>query len=224
MSAEADYNQYDLHIHSLYSSCSSNKPAVILKTAKKLGLNGIAVTDHNSIEGSIKTKKLNKDRDFEVIIAEEVRTNAGDILAYYLNEQINSRDITEVLDNIRSQGGIACIAHPFSTGIGTRPKFKPTKEIIRKLDAIEAFNAKALFLSENRKAELLGKKLNLACIAGSDAHFSWEIGHGITLSKSGLVKDIRNKKTLIQGKLNSPFGKLFSGILMIDHKVRKLLK
>ena len=73
--------KYDLHVHTNYSKCSNMKLEVLLKTAKKRGLNGIAVTAHNTIEGALKAKKLNKDRNFEVIVGEEVSTAQGDVLA-----------------------------------------------------------------------------------------------------------------------------------------------
>ena len=80
--------KYDLHMHTHYSKCSNLKPEILLKIAKKRGLNGIAITDHNVVEGALKVKKLNKDKDFEVIVGEEISTDAGEVLAYYLNKEI----------------------------------------------------------------------------------------------------------------------------------------
>ena len=53
--------KYDLHMHTCYSKCSNLRPEILLKTAKERGLNGIAVTDHNKIEGALKIKGLNKE-------------------------------------------------------------------------------------------------------------------------------------------------------------------
>jgi len=105
--------KYDLHIHTNYSLCSNLKPEIVLKVAKKKGFDGIAVVDHNEIKGALKVKKLNRDKDFEVVVSSEVKTNKGDVLAYYINKQIKSRDLFEVLDEIKQQGGLAVIAHPY---------------------------------------------------------------------------------------------------------------
>ena len=61
--------KYDLHVHTKYSvKCGYMEPAELLKVTKKRGLNGIAVCDHNTIEGALLAKKLNKDKNFEVIV------------------------------------------------------------------------------------------------------------------------------------------------------------
>ena len=80
--------KYDLHTHTNYSKCSNLKPEILLKIAKKRGLNGLAVTDHHKIKGALKVSKLNRDKNFEVIIGEEVTTDFGEVLAYYINKEI----------------------------------------------------------------------------------------------------------------------------------------
>ena len=82
--------KYDLHIHTKYSPCSNLDPNLILKIAKKLKLDGIAITDHNNMKGAIKTYKLNRNKDFEVIKATELKTNKSEIIALYLNKEIKS--------------------------------------------------------------------------------------------------------------------------------------
>ena len=81
----------DLHIHSKYSFDSLLSPKTILKVAKKKGLTGIAVTDHNTIRGGLEVKEINKDRDFTVIVGSEVQTEIGDIIGLYLSDEIKSR-------------------------------------------------------------------------------------------------------------------------------------
>ena len=41
--------KYDLHIHLKYSSDGVLDPEKIVKIAAKRGLNGVAITDHNTI-------------------------------------------------------------------------------------------------------------------------------------------------------------------------------
>ncbi|MBW2977454.1 PHP domain-containing protein [Candidatus Woesearchaeota archaeon] len=191
--------KYDLHIHTKYSPCSTLKPHILLKPAIKKGLDGIAVADHNTIKGSLAVKKLNKNKDFEVIVGEEIKTDKGEILAYYLTEEIEPGNFEEVLEKIKQQNALAVIAHPFTVGI-TRKKTKINfSKIKNKIDGIETFNARNIFNHSNKKAELLAKKLNLAQIAGSDAHFAFEIQRAVTIFDGALRKAIKNKNTRTQG-------------------------
>ncbi|MGZ4938023.1 MAG: PHP domain-containing protein, partial [Halobacteriota archaeon] len=127
----------DLHIHSKYSGDSVIEPMTILKIAKKLRLNGIAVTDHLTIKGGIEARKLNTDPDFLVIVGSEIETdNREDIVGLFLTEDIMSRGAREVIEEIRAQGGIAFWAHPFRAG-----KNLLRADLIKRVDLIEGFNS-----------------------------------------------------------------------------------
>ena len=111
--------KYDLHTHTCYSKCSNMKPDVLLNAAKKRGLNGIAVTDHNTIKGALEVKKLNKDKDFEVIVGEEISTTAGDVLAHYINKPIKSTNFFELFDHLASSiAKMSKVLIKLSTDIG----------------------------------------------------------------------------------------------------------
>ena len=199
--------KYDLHVHTNYSKCSNMKLEVLLKTAKKRGLNGIAVTDHNTIEGALKAKKLNKDRNFEVIVGEEVSTAQGDVLAYYIKKPIKSTDFFQMADEVKKQNGLIVIPHPFRTALAAGHKFKlPFKAIKNKIDAIEVFNARTL-PGDNEKANNAADKLNIAKTGGSDSHFKFEVATAYTLFEGNLRKALKNKKTKVNGTtLYGPFG------------------
>jgi len=187
---------YDLHIHSKYSACSNLKLKIILKFAKKRKLDGIAVTDHNTMKGALQLKKLNKDKNFEVVLGEEIMTDNGEILAYYIQEEIKPGRFEDVIDKIREQDSLAAIAHPFTFIRKIKLKKPPSK----KIDAVEVFNGRELFPKASRKASLLAKKLKVAKIAGSDAHFFFEIGKGTTLFNDSLRNAILKKKTIVKGR------------------------
>ncbi len=194
--------KYDLHNHTHYSPCSSLKPEILLKLAKRKGMNGIAVTDHNSIKGALKVKKLNKDKDFEVIIGDEVRTNYGDVLTYYLQEEIKSRDLFSVIDEVKAQGGLIAVAHPFRISINPTLRFRyPIEKIKNKIDAVECFNARMLFPCDNKKAQKLAKKLDIAGIGGSDAHFKFDVGRAYTIFDGNLRRAIKQNKTSYEGTI-----------------------
>ncbi len=79
---------FDLHIHSKYSHDSYLSPPQIIKIAEKRGLDGIAITDHNTLKGGIETSKINNKDDFIVIVGSEIKTEYGDVIGLFLNEEI----------------------------------------------------------------------------------------------------------------------------------------
>ena len=199
--------KYDLHIHTHYSRCSNLKPKTILEIAKKKNLDGIAITDHHDIKGALEVKKLNKDKGFEVIVGEEISTNKGDVLLYYLKEKVFETDFYKVVDQAKKQNALIIIPHPFRTTLVHDHKFKlPLKDVKKEVDAIECFNARMMFPWDNKKANEAATKLNMAKTAGSDAHFSFEICTGYTFFNGDLRKAIKDKKTTPAGAIR--FGAL----------------
>ncbi|MCK5282983.1 MAG: PHP domain-containing protein [Nanoarchaeota archaeon] len=215
--------KYDLHIHSCYSPCSINRPEDILKRAKKAGLNGIAITDHGIINGAQKIKRMNKDKGFEVIIGEEVRTDKGDILALYIQEQIKIRNLSEVIDNVKSQDGILIIAHPFRWVPWLRFE-EPIKNVVGKIDGVETFNSRNIGWA-NKKAEKSIDGLDFAEIGASDAHIPIDIGKGYTLAEGNLKDAIKKRQTKAQGTtryaLLSALISTINGRILSPLKVKK---
>jgi len=188
-------------MHTHYSRCSNLKPHTILKLAKKHRLDGIAITDHHETKGALEVKKLNNDKDFEVIIGEEISTNYGDALVYYLNKKINAIDFYEVVDEARKQGALVTIAHPFRTTLIHNHKFQlPLEKIKNKIDAVECFNARNL-PGDNKKANNAADKLSIAKTAGSDSHFFFEIGTACTIFDGDFRTAIRKKATRVDGTI-----------------------
>ena len=183
----------DLHIHSKYSGDSIIEPMTILKTAKKLRLNGIAVTDHLTIKGGVAARKLNTDPDFLVIVGSEIETsNREDIVGLFLTEDIRSRGAEDVIEEIRAQGGIAFWAHPFRAG-----KNLLRADLIKRVDLIEGFNSKTS-ASRNELAQQLAHQYAKPLIGASDAHQASEIGNGRTLVHAPDVNTVRD--ALARGK------------------------
>ena len=206
--------KYDLHIHTNFSKCSRIKPEKLLKIAKERGLKGIAVTDHNTIKGGLAVSELNKDKDFEVIVGAEMKTVDGEILGLYLNEEIKSREMFAIIDEIKQQGGIAIIAHP--TARFRRSLNQPCMELKGRIHGIEAVNSRALPL-ENWKAQKIASKFKFGTTGGSDAHFYYEIGRGYTEFEDDLRHAIKAKSTKVDGSiLYAPIGGVLS-------KLRKMI-
>ena len=189
--------KYDLHIHTHYSACSILGPKTILKVAKRVKLDGIAVVDHNSIKGGVEVKKANKNKDFEVIPSIEVSTDRGHVVGMYVNENIKSREFFSVTEEIKKQGGIVVLAHPFRMMPYLRSKVKGV-DIRKYLDAVECYNARTSYFG-NKGAVRLAEDFGLAKTGGSDAHFSFEIGRSYTLFDGDLRNAIKKRRTKAAG-------------------------
>jgi predicted metal-dependent phosphoesterase TrpH len=185
-----------MHVHSKYSRDGVLEPETIIKTAMMRGLGGVAITDHDTIMGALSAKK-HEPRDFEVITGSEIKTDRGEIIGLFLEKDIVSRKAYEVIKEIKEQEGIVVVPHPFDRLRKTR--FTPKDEDVRLIDCIEVFNSRCLFQKYNEEAMRFAAKHALKTIAGSDAHFEYEVGKaGIELSSED---DGDLKKAILEGKV-----------------------
>lgn len=161
---------FDLHVHSVYSIDSLMDLKTIAKISKKVMLSGLAITDHETIKGALAMSKL-VPTSMITVVGCEISTDVGHIIGLFLNEEIQARDPLEVLDDIRSQGGVSVLAHPTRGSITEDEKFRG---MLNKIDAIEVLSSRAPVPSINTIREL--KALNKILLAGSDAHLPYEIG------------------------------------------------
>lgn len=182
---------YDLHVHSKYSRDSVLSPEKIISVAKKRKLDGVAITDHNTIKGGLATFRLNKSKDFEVIIGAEIKTEYDDIIGLFLNEEIKTRTFAGVVDEIHDQGGLCVLAHPYR-------RYDFPERLVESVDLVEGFNARSL-KNENNRAFTLAQISTKAMTAGSDAHLPFEIGRGRTHVDSDIRKALRQGMTNIGG-------------------------
>jgi predicted metal-dependent phosphoesterase TrpH len=213
----------DLHVHSKYSYDSFSDPKKIIKYSIKKGLNGIAITDHNTIKGSIEASKYVVE-DFVIIPGTEISTEAGHIIGLFLNEEIRTRLFVEVVEEIKSQDGISILAHPF------KRTSEVEEAVIEKVDAIEIFNSRANTLKKldaNLHSEKIAKQYNLPVTAGSDSHFYFEIGRGrvkIDLADITDLEEIKkcilNKKVTVKGIESSPQIEMCSQIVKFIKRKR----
>ena len=146
--------KYDLHSHSKYSSDGILDPQKIIKVAIKKGLDGIAVTDHNTIRGGLEAKEY-ETNEFKVIIGSEVMTNKGEVIGLFLSEEIKSNNFYDVVDEIKAQNGIVVLPHPFDEW---RNASFPVKEDAKYIDNIEIFNSRCVREKYNHNAREFAKK------------------------------------------------------------------
>lgn len=191
--------KYDLHIHTKFSSCSNIEPSLLLKKAKQKGLDGIAVTDHNTIKGAVLTKELNFDKNFEVIIGEEIKTDICEVLAYYLKEEVKPGKFYDVIKEIKKQNAICVIAHPFDLGLLRSPLTEDIDKVSGFIDGLECLNGRVVSSNANKKALLTAKRIGLGVTGGSDAHFLFEVGKCYTVFNKDLREELKNKETVCSG-------------------------
>src|SRR5271169_6419858 len=165
----------DLHVHTTYSQDSLITPKDLIYYAKKRGLNAVAVTDHNQLEGSY---KIAKETDFLIIPGMEVSSADGHIVALNVNELIpRGLSAPETVERIHKVGGVAIACHPYMYFKGCLKG-----NVCDTFDAIEVINARAFpFKRSVKKAEEAAKKLALVRVAGTDSHYGPQIGCAYTI-------------------------------------------
>jgi predicted metal-dependent phosphoesterase TrpH len=192
----------DLHIHSQYSEDGAGTPKEIIKNLKKRGLHGMAITDHNSVEGGLKALKI-APKDFIIIPGVEISTLDGHMIALDIKENIQ-RELTieETVEKINDLGGIPIVPHLFRNMSGI--KEEKLLKIHKKLPAIEVFNSCSVYKS-NLRTSRCAKELKLGGTGGSDSHIPEYAGYGYTivntsdLSKDAVVSEIKKRKTWGEG-------------------------
>jgi predicted metal-dependent phosphoesterase TrpH len=188
----------DLHIHTCYSIDSLTPLEKIVERCLELGINCIAVADHNTIAGALKLREI---APFKVIIAEEILTPAGEIMGLFLSERI-SRGLSpqETISRIRGQGGLVAIPHPFGRSLPWNTNSLTSAEVVSQVDVIETFNSRTPFSGSIARAEKLAKEQGKLASAGSDAHTLGEIGRAyVEMPEFDGAADFLN--SLAQGKI-----------------------
>ncbi len=213
----------DSHIHSEYSPDSKSKLEDIIRQAKSRNIDIIAISDHNTIEGSKSACKITKkDDDILAIPSIEISSLEGHILGFGCEENIK-RDLpaSETIDLIHSQGGLAIIPHPYCFyrhGLLCKEDYENLK-----IDAIETKNARFIVGYCNNKAKQLSIKEKLPGLGASDAHYYKFVGD--CYSKIDCEKDIDSVFKAIRRRKTEALGTGTSNIklskYLVDYKILK---
>jgi predicted metal-dependent phosphoesterase TrpH len=195
----------DLHVHSDYSRDAVPSVHDLVRRCKSAGLDGLAITDHNAIEGSLKAFEFARSEGVVVIRGVEISTTDGHVLAYGVDELVpRGLTIQETVERIRALGGIAVAAHPkrFPSGIGLE------KARTCDFDAIEALNGGSS-RSANRLAKRIADSRRLPQTSGSDAHKLHELGRAFVSIEGVATEDeviaaIKNGRSMPEGRSRSP--------------------
>jgi predicted metal-dependent phosphoesterase TrpH len=164
-----------MHSHTMWSGDSTTTPDEVATAIAETGIDVLCITDHNAIKGA--TEIVGR-LPCRVIIGEELRTHAGEIIGLFLNERIPvGTQPGAAARAIRQQGGIVYIPHPYDPM--RRNLTEPALDALiadELVDAIEVINAKTSLRSLNARAASTAVAHDLAAGAGSDAHVPDAIG------------------------------------------------
>ncbi|MCU0859519.1 MAG: CehA/McbA family metallohydrolase [Thermoplasmata archaeon] len=176
----------DLHIHSGYSRDAANgSPRDVLKRAKAAGLDGLAITDHNAIDGSLEAESLAREFGLIVVAGVEVSTASGHVLVYGVKDLVpRGLSVEDTVSRIHELGGVAVAAHPrrFPSGIGLEMAMSGP------FDGIETING-GNPAGSNAAARRIAESRGLSQTGGSDAHKPHEIGRSVTVLEDATTGD-----------------------------------
>lgn len=164
----------ELHCHTHYSRDCLTRFKQLVDRCRRLSIDKIAITDHNTAEGALALAQLEPGL---VIVAEEIMTTEGELLGYFMKETIPpGLSPQETIQRLRAQGAFISVSHPFDRlrkGAWTRVQLD---RIIHEVDAIEVFNARCLWKDDNEQAQSYAAEYQKPGTVGSDAHIPFEIG------------------------------------------------
>ena len=168
----------ETHCHTNASPDGLNTPAEIVAAARRLGLDKLIITDHNTLAGALQAHELAPDL---VIVGEEVLTREGEILAFFVTEEVPAGlPAREAIARLREQGAVLSVAHPFDRLRQGHWNLAALLDLLPLVDAVEVFNARAMWPGANRLAQRFAQRHGLPGTAGSDAHAALEVGRAVT--------------------------------------------
>jgi len=187
----------DLHVHTSHSHDSDTPITKLIEHAKKMGLSGLSISDHNCIDGAQKAvQRTRHDESFLVIPSIEIGTQYGDIIVMFVKEDIQARDFHEIVDIAQAEDLPLLLPHP--------NRIEVARKIGQHMDAIEVVNGGSRII-QNLRATLLREELQKTGTAGSDAHQLQNVGRCTTrfqsLDEEEIRTALRTNNTQVTGML-----------------------
>lgn len=216
----------DLHVHTNYSHDGRDSVEKVVESAIAKKLDGIAICDHNTMDGFYAARQYVADnnRDLIIIPGIEVSTSLGHVLVLGLDKRIEKEvPLEETIRKARQQENeknetVLIIAphpfHPFRHSIGTDCTHPG-------IDAIEVFNSRYFFGTANARASRTAVRHQIAAVAGSDAHSAEFVGLATVeveinvaethnTEQEAILKQIKEGKVRIANCKRTPFWIFFS--------------
>ena len=186
----------------------------MVRAAASRGLTHLAITDHDRIDGALEARERARVEapDLHVIVGQEIRTTAGDLIGVFLRESVPP-GLTPVaaIAAVRAQGGLVGIAHPYDRFRGSVGKGEAdaVEDVAGQVDWIEAWNARLIVGDGNVRAAELAARAGVAGVAVSDAHTTLEVGiaatrlQGDPSTPDGLRGALRGPIELVPGRASA---------------------
>jgi predicted metal-dependent phosphoesterase TrpH len=195
----------EFHCHSTASRDSLTRVGDLIKTAHSAGIDRLMLTDHNTIKGALEAHRLDPEL---VIVSEEIRTLDGELLGYFMTDEVpRGLPPEDAIAMLRRQGAFISVPHPFD-----RRRHGWALEDLQRIaplvDAVEVFNSRCQASWLNDQAAEFARKHDMAGTVGSDAHTLPEVGRSTLIlpyfsSADELRQVIRQGKA--ETRLSSPF-------------------
>lgn len=209
----------EFHCHTEYSPDSLVELSALLKACDEHGIDKIAITDHGNIQGALKAHQMAPER---VIVAEEIATHEGEILGYFMTEEIpQGLPAVEVVRRLREQGAFISLPHPFDPHRSWWTE-KTLDQILPYVDGLEVFNARCLREKYNQNAYDFTVKYGKALMAGSDAHTLSELGRAnMTMPWFDDAESLRSaaRESTISGELSGLHVHIVSAFARVAKKI-----
>ena len=168
----------DLHVHTRFSKDSHAPISSVVERCRRSGLGLVAITDHNNIRGALEVRDI---APFPVIIGEEIKSAAGDIIGLFLEEEVPSGlPPLDTAQRIKDQGGLVVVPHPFCRLRPSALGPHALKEILTLVDLIEGYNSHTILPGDNARGVAFAEDHSLPMVASSDAHSALELGSTFT--------------------------------------------
>lgn len=175
----------------------------LVEQAKKIGLDGVCITEHDSFWKPERIERLARKHNFLVIGGAEVTTDCGEVLIFGLHDlPLDIARIEEIRERVDRAGGVIIAAHPFrglaaTTAVNDNPsKLADSiaqQRIFQYVDELEALNGTS-GVWERKLAWAVADCLQMKGTGGSDAHGITAVGACYT----HFDREIRNEEDLIR--------------------------
>ncbi len=162
----------DLHLHSDYSHDGKSSLAQLIERAHECGLDRLALTDHNTVEGALELTRIAPEL---AIAGEEAKTMEGEVIGLFITGRIPPFLPAErAMDLVHSMGGLVYVPHPLDRN---RSHFSPHRlvALADRIDIIETYNPWC-DAAANQAAARLAEEMGKVVATGSDAHAAEELG------------------------------------------------
>jgi predicted metal-dependent phosphoesterase TrpH len=214
----------DLHVHTRFSKDSLSDVKEVLDAGIKSGMGAIAITDHDEIQGALEAARIAKHRKLpiQVIVGEEVSTDKGDLLVYFLKERIAPGKLEDALAEARRQKAVCSSAHPYDFARHGIALERLPGKLLAQIGCVEAFNARVILPEQNARAMKFALAHGKPILAGSDAHHPSEIG-GAYVEFDGTTPlyaaSLLNAPRKIGGKAASPMVRIHTRYAVLRKKL-----